>query len=255
MTDAQQRNWVYDAMNGAHDAAVKEIQALHRLSTRLACDAAPLEALKAVVRNAWGNVTHAVSEFSLSEADPQVLTARARITAIATRVQAMQKTLNMLALKRDEERLVTLFEGCTDNLEKPTAKSPREAYTILYAMRKQAWDYLHKIYKKEESRPTLDAIVSPLDGFVSTASAELDALDPKTPDKAQALDNHADIHRAFDRIRRRQAERQRQDSSDPIPSMAPAERLAPRVQGGAPFVHQPAQICALLAQLEHAAMQ
>jgi hypothetical protein len=95
-TDAHQRNWVYDAMNGAHDAAVKEIQALYRLSTRLACDAAPLEALKAVVRNAWGNVTHAVSAFYLSEADPQVLTARERLTAIATLVLAMQKKLCIL---------------------------------------------------------------------------------------------------------------------------------------------------------------
>jgi hypothetical protein len=40
LTDANQPNWVYDAMNEAHDGAVKAIQALHMLpkDTR---DAAP----------------------------------------------------------------------------------------------------------------------------------------------------------------------------------------------------------------------
>ncbi len=115
---------------------------------------------------------------------------------------------------------------------------------------------MHETYKKEEDRPTLDAIVETLAGFVRTASAALDALDPQTPDKAQALANHASIRRALDRIKTCQVERHRQDLSDPVPSLCPAERPAPRVQRGAThLVHQHAQISALLAQLEHASMQ
>jgi hypothetical protein len=255
LTDALGRNWVYDAMNEAHDGAVKAIQAL-RMLPRDTRDAAPLEALKSVVRTAWSNVTFAVSRNSLSDDDPDVVTARARITHIATLVQAMQRTLNMRAEHRDEESLKPLFERCTANLEKPSAHSPRQAYAILDAMRKQAWDYLHKTYKQEEPRPVLNAIVWTLDRLVSTASAALDALDAEAPDKAQALANHAAVHRALARIRERQAERQRQDSSDPVPSLFPAGRPAPRVQrGAAHLVHQHAQISALLAQLEHAAMQ
>jgi hypothetical protein len=255
LTDANERNFVYDAMNGAHDRAVKAIQALHMLpkNTR---DAAPLEELKSVVLDAWGNVNYAVREFFLSEADPQVVTAQARLTEIATLVQAMQRTLNMRAQHRDEESLKPLFERCTYNLEKPSAERPREAYAILDAMRKEAWDYLQNAHQKEGAGPTLNAIFVTLDRLVSTASAALDALDPEAPDKAQALANHAAVHRALDRIRERQAERQRQDSSDPMPSMCPAERPAPRVHTGAPqLVHQHAQICALLAQLERASWQ
>jgi hypothetical protein len=192
LTDANQPNWVYDAMNEAHDGAVKAIQALHRLpmDTR---NAAPLEALKAVVLYAWRNVCYYVSRYSLSEADPDVVTARARLTEIATLVQAMQRTLNMRAQHRDEESLKPLFERCTDKLEKPSAESPRKAYAILDNMRKQAWDYLHETYKMQEDRPLLNAIVWTLDGFVSTASAALGALDPEARDKAQALANHAAV--------------------------------------------------------------
>jgi hypothetical protein len=255
LTDANQRNWVYDAMNGAHDRAVKAIQALHMLHN-ITRDAAPLEELKSVVLDAWGNVNYAVREFFLSEADPDVVTAQARLMEIATLLQAIQKTYNVLASKRDEDSLLALFERCTDKLEKPSANSPRAAYTILDNMRRQAWAYLHKRHENEQSRPTLNAIVSTLDGFVSTASAALDALDPEAPDKAQAVANHAAVVGALDRIRRREAERQRQDSSDPVASLSPAERPAPRVQRGAPHLgHRNAQICALLAQLERAAMQ
>jgi hypothetical protein len=258
LTDANQRNFVYEVMNQAHDGGVKAIKALRSLpkDTRAA-----FETLKAVVVDAWRNVNWTVSNESLSEADPQVVTARARLTQIATLVQAIQKTLNVLASKRDEESLLALFERCTDKLGKPSANSPRAAYAILDAMRRQAWAYLHKRYENGQSRPTLNAIVSTLDGFVSTASAALEALDPQTPDKAQALANHASIHRAVDRIRERQAERQRQedaaqDAEHPVLSLLPAERPAPRVQGGAPHLeHQHAQICALLAQLERASLQ
>jgi hypothetical protein len=251
LTDANQRNFVYEVMNQAHDGGVKAIKALRSLpkDTRAA-----FETLKAVVVDAWRNVNWTVSNESLSEADPQVVTARARLTQMATLVHAIQKTYNVLASKRDEDSLLALFERCTDKLEKPSANSPRAAYTILDNMRRQAWAYLHKRHENEQSRPTLNAIVSTLDGFVSTASAALDALDPEAPDKAQALANHA--AGALDRIRRRQAERQRQDSSDPVASLSPAERLAPRVHTGAPqLVHQHAQICALLAQLERASWQ
>jgi hypothetical protein len=235
LTDANQPNWVYDAMNEAHDGAVKAIQALHMLpkDTR---DAAPLEALKSVVRGAWENVRSAVSRNSLSEADEDVVTARQRITAIATLVQAMQRTLNILALHRDEESLKPLFESCTAKLEKPSANSPREAYAILYNMRRQAWDYLHKRYENEGSRPTLNAIVWTLDGFVSTASAALHALDSKAPEKAQALANHAAVHRALHGIRERQAERQLQDAADPVSSMWPPAPPSPRPENRAGLI-------------------
>jgi hypothetical protein len=266
LTAANQPNWLYDTMNEAHDGAVKAMQALRGLP-KDTHDA--FEALKSVVRVAWTNVTYSVSRFSMSEADAQVVMVRARLTQIATLVQAIQKTLNVLASKRDEESLSALFERCTDKLEKPSANSPRAAYAILDTMRRQAWAYLHKRYENEQSRPTLNTIVSTLDGFVSTASVAFDALDPKTQDKAQALANHARIHNAVNRIRERQAERQRQedaerqrpedaaqDAAHPMLSMLPAERPAPRLQGGAPHLgHHNAQICALLAQLEHAAMQ
>jgi hypothetical protein len=192
LTDANDTNLVYKAMNEAHDEAVKAIQAMHRLSkdTR---DAAPLEALKSVVRDAWRNVRSAVNRFGRLDADEDVVTARARLTEIATLVQAMQRTLNMRAQHRDEESLKPLFERCTDKLEKPSAESPRPAYAILDNMRKQAWDYLHETYKMQEDRPLLNAIVWTLDGFVSTASAALGALDPEARDKAQALANHAAV--------------------------------------------------------------
>jgi hypothetical protein len=161
----------------------------------------------------------------LTDHDTEVVSARSCITNIASAIQSIQATLNRDAEQRDRDSLRSLFEHCTDNLEKSNAKKTHGAYDILYKMRKDAWGYFHEVYDHGQSRTRLN-VINVLDEFMQTAYTKLVELNTNIPDKSQitiAQTNLASIQEAVNKIRERQAERQRQDTSNPIDSLYPAK--------------------------------
>jgi hypothetical protein len=211
---------VYDAMDMLKDLGLKAINNQKDLR-----DAGLLETLKSIVRNAWSNVDFTVSRLSSPEHDTDVVRARSRIINIASAIQSIQATLNRDAEQRDRDSLPNLFERCTDNLIKPNAKKTQEAYDILDKLRRQAYDYFHEQYDHGQSRTTIN-VLNVLDEFMETASTKLVELNTNIQDKSQitiAQTNLASIQKAVNKIRERQAERQRQDTSNPIESLYPAK--------------------------------
>ncbi len=211
---------VYDAMDILKDLGLKAIN-----NYKDSRDAGLLETLKSIVRVAWSNVKFTVSRLSLTDHDTEVVRARSRIINIASAIQSLQATLNRDAEQRDRDSLPNLFERCTANLMKPNAKKTQEAYDILDKLRREAYDYFHEQYDHGQSRTTLN-VINVLDEFMQTTSTKLVELNTKIQDKSQitiAQTNLASIQNAVNKIRKRQAERQRQDTSNPIDSLYPAK--------------------------------
>jgi flagellin-specific chaperone FliS len=211
---------VYDAMDMLKKHGVEAINNCKDL-----LDAGLLKTLKSIVVIVWDNIDFTVRYLSLDYNDPDVVTALSHITNIATATQSIQATLNRDAEQRDRDSLPNLFERCTANLMKPNAKKTQEAYDILDKLRREAYDYFHEQYDHGQSRTTLN-VINVLDEFMQTTSTKLVELNTKIQDKSQitiAQTNLASIQNAVNKIRKRQAERQRQDTSNPIDSLYPAK--------------------------------
>lgn len=247
---------LYDAMHGLRSRGLIAIKNHKEL-----VDPGLLKELKDIVHVAWGNIIYTVSRHSMQDNDAAVVRARSYITNIATATKAIETILNRRAEQSDRNSLEVLFENCTYNLQKPSAKTPQQAYQIIDKMRIQAWDFL-KNEAPGQSRTTLN-LIAVLEEFMQEASSAIDALtgENKVHEKKSQATSQVDkakqslhhIKNAMQDIRARQTERERQNALGPIESMQPPEAPLRNSSNIRVRREQAAHMSELLMQLRNSA--